>query len=92
MMDFLVKSQVYSTCGILNDHELKKIVFIKRKMKESHALIKEFDGWRIGGLVALYLPKWWFVRQVVTPKRKRVYYPRRKPMRWREVEWSVNKR
>jgi hypothetical protein len=43
-----VKSQVYSTCGISRDGEVTIFVFNKRKMKESRALIKDFDGWRRG--------------------------------------------
>jgi hypothetical protein len=41
----LVQTQVYSTCGITRDGEITIFVFNKRKMKESRALIKEFDGW-----------------------------------------------
>jgi hypothetical protein len=57
MMAFLVQAQVYNTCYILCDHEITKFVFNKRKMKERRALIKEFDGWRRGRLVALFSKK-----------------------------------
>ena len=43
-MAFLVKAQVYSTCGVLRENDVTKFVFNKRKMKESREQIKEFDG------------------------------------------------
>jgi hypothetical protein len=45
---FLIQAQAYITCGITRDGEITIFVFNKRKMKESRALIKEFDGWRRG--------------------------------------------
>jgi hypothetical protein len=41
-------TQVYSTCGITRDGIIIRFVFNKRKVKESGALIKKFDGWRRG--------------------------------------------
>jgi hypothetical protein len=48
MEKLLVQAQVYSTCGITRDGEITRFVFNKRKMKESRALIKDFDGWWSG--------------------------------------------
>jgi hypothetical protein len=56
-MTFLVQAQVYSTCGILCDHDITKFVFNKRKMKESQALINEFDGWQRGDIDRSVLSK-----------------------------------
>jgi hypothetical protein len=41
---FPVQAPVYITCGITRDDGITRFGFNKRKIKESRALIKEFDG------------------------------------------------
>jgi hypothetical protein len=50
MKNFLLQAQLYSTCGITRNDEITRFVFNKRNMKESRALINEFDGWRRGDI------------------------------------------